>query len=313
MHVPTDAGPDTRRAIQEILDELRSLKNKMGFSSRDFVTPAEIDDLRKEISRATQRPQTLDFEDVMRGAGTAHSLGFVPDTGPYAPMDANFDRAGTANTLGPNSLTGGNAGDLRVLHEDGRWKYIADGLIHSVPGAIGGAAKSQRLVEVSASLAVDNALKADTIHCREIYVRHIPYCVLRRSSNQTLTTGANTAILFDTEDTDTDGLHDLVTNTSRLTISRTGLWLVGAALRFAGNATSFRRTTIVRNSTDVLSSMNMETVTAVVQDIALPVVLRRLTAGDFLELFAVQNSGGNLDVQATNFLSPYLWAYWMAM
>ena len=44
-------------------------------------TKDELDKLRKDVARFVRRPNTLDFNDVFRGAGPAHAIGHVPDAG----------------------------------------------------------------------------------------------------------------------------------------------------------------------------------------------------------------------------------------
>lgn len=53
-------------------------------------------------------------------------------------------------------------------------------------------------------------------------------CRVRRTTDQSLTLDTLTAILFDTEDFDTDTMHSTVSNTDRITASTAGYYAVGA-------------------------------------------------------------------------------------
>lgn len=63
---------------------------------------------------------------------------------------------------------------LRVLHQDGTWREIADGLISAVPSGTGGASTDQRVVNVRGSVAIaPGGLSTDSVHARTIDVNSI--------------------------------------------------------------------------------------------------------------------------------------------
>lgn len=128
------------------------------------------------------------------------------------------------------------------------------------------------------------------------------------SVNQSLASGVDTALAFDSErfDDPVDPLHDPASNNSRLTCRVAGRYLAGGSVRFASNGTGFRRLQIVRNGTGVIvvsepapSSVDSLTV-GVVKPVALGV-------GDYIELQARQDSGGALNVVAAAEFSPQFW------
>lgn len=293
-HIPREAPYDTQRAFQEIIEELRTLKSKLSSVSDTTAKQSDIDDVRGELRKATQRPQTLDFQDTFRGSGRAHAIGYVPDPFPFAPLSA----------------------DLRVLTENGRWEWILDGVLHVLPRGAAGTSIDQRIVNLFGSLAVLNGLSADSLHVREINAdrvnTRVPACTLHRTADQTIGTGTDTVVNFDAKDDDTDGLHSLTVNNSRITLSRSGRWALGFAGRFAGNATGSRRCQILWNGAVIRAIANWETVTATVQDISTPVLCQRFVAGDFFEVRVFQSSGGDLALQNSAAFSPYFWAYWVS-
>jgi hypothetical protein len=112
------------------------------------------------------------------------------------------------------------------------------------------------------------------------------------------TTGVYQSILFDAEAVDTDGMHDLVTNNSRLTVQTPGKYLVTGQVIFAFSATGRRLARLVVNNTGAgaLGETEVATSTVAGSSTAVPVSGQELSlvAGDFIELQAFQNSGGNL-------------------
>lgn len=126
-----------------------------------------------------------------------------------------------------------------------------------------------------------------------------PRCQVFHNTTQALANGAITAVLFNSEDYDVGGLHDTGVNTSRLTIPTggDGFYLFVATISLAapgGNSlsVSWKKNggTVVSTAT-IVSAPAMGGNPAQVQTIALlPVV-----ATDYLEVFAVQDSGGALN------------------
>lgn len=127
----------------------------------------------------------------------------------------------------------------------------------------------------------------------------VPRLSVYASAGQTLTTNTVTLITFDSELYDTDSMHSTSTNTSRLVVNTTGLYTVNIGITYASNATSWRYLHVRKNSggsgaggtsvyqsffSGLATSNNNTTATF---DIS-------LTAGDYLEVFGSQNSGGNL-------------------
>jgi hypothetical protein len=125
-------------------------------------------------------------------------------------------------------------------------------------------------------------------------------CSVYKSANQSLTNATLTAITFDSEYFDTDSMHSTVTNTSRITVAtgQGGKYLLIGNLVYAANATGFRQFFIrVNGSNDWYSANNP----AYAGNSSFPFYIGSqfvltLAAGDYVELFGMQNSGGALDV-----------------
>lgn len=118
---------------------------------------------------------------------------------------------------------------------------------------------------------------------------------LRKSADQSIPNNAWTAISWDVEDYDTLGGHDNVTNNSRFTAPTTGIYSVQIHVAFATNSANAKYLSIYRNGTQLSgwcerSTETTPTVLGLVREIA-------LTAGDYVQAFIYQNSGGSVALQ----------------
>lgn len=125
---------------------------------------------------------------------------------------------------------------------------------------------------------------------------------------------------FDTETYDTDSMHDLVTNTSRVTAQTPGRYEITAVVSFAGNATGDRRAQIRQNAAGAIGGGTQVSQLAahpaavgasVLTTVELPARDIYLNAGDYVELFVWQNSGGALALTA-DAPNTYLRARWVS-
>lgn len=119
-------------------------------------------------------------------------------------------------------------------------------------------------------------------------------CRLTNSANQSINNTTVTAITFDTETFDTDGFHSTVSNTSRITIpsGKGGKYLVFAMGMFVANTTGRREFNFRVNG----SSYSYHTTNALSSGGTWHLVstVLNLSATDYVELMAWQNSGGAL-------------------
>lgn len=126
--------------------------------------------------------------------------------------------------------------------------------------------------------------------------------LVSKSASQTLTTGVSTAINFNAESYDTDSIHDNVTNNTRLTVPTgvTKVRLIGSAT-FAANATGVRQLLIRKNNSSFIGrhyGYDNDPQGSIVSSLSAHTSIVEVTGGDYFELHAYQNSGGNLDVTA---------------
>ena len=124
-------------------------------------------------------------------------------------------------------------------------------------------------------------------------------CSLTKSAAQTLSNATATAITFNGENFDTDAYHDNSTNNSRITIpaGKGGKYVVSARATFASNITDQRRIQLrVNGSATAIDLFNTSTGVAGEPFTMQTIRFLSLSAGDYVEMFAFQQSGGNLDL-----------------
>lgn len=127
------------------------------------------------------------------------------------------------------------------------------------------------------------------------------------TATQSIATGTWTTITFNSEFYDTDAYHSTSTNTGRFTVptGKTGYYLLNAMALFAINTTGFRQLRFTKNGSFLIASGDVSgSVTNQYPYVMLNTTLY-LTAGDYIELGAYQNSGGNLNVYRDGQSSTY--------
>lgn len=123
------------------------------------------------------------------------------------------------------------------------------------------------------------------------------------SVQQTLTTAVWTAVTFGTELIDTDGMWSSGSPT-RLTVATAGRYDVHARIGFNGNATGVRDLKFYKNGVALSPHYSRETGSATGNTVELTAVLD-LVEGDYIEVYAFQNSGGNLAIGYSADSMPY--------
>lgn len=124
------------------------------------------------------------------------------------------------------------------------------------------------------------------------------FCSVTNSAAQSIpNAGASyTPITFDSEASDSKGMHSTVTNTSRVTIVIPGTYTVAGSLRYAPTAGGIRETLLRLNGTTVFgdtgsdgsANFDLVNVSGMVQCVA----------GDYIEMCGYQTSGAAINSQA---------------
>lgn len=119
------------------------------------------------------------------------------------------------------------------------------------------------------------------------------------SGVQAIANATETAIAFNTNDSDVGGVHSTSTNNTRFTVpvGGAGRWLLLGVVDFALNTTGSRKIKIVKNGA---ADITYRTESAVQDnDTVLEVSYLDLAAvdGDYYEFFCAQSSGGSLNTR----------------
>lgn len=121
------------------------------------------------------------------------------------------------------------------------------------------------------------------------------------TANQSIPNNTATAIIFDSEVYDTGSYHSNTTNPARFTVPATGIYLITAMVNFAGNGGLNLGWLQVNGTTtialqDMYGSFNTSAIN--LSSIA------NLTAGDYVELIAYQNSGAAVNTTKQTAYAP---------
>lgn len=141
-----------------------------------------------------------------------------------------------------------------------------------------------------------------------------PLARLNQTAAQTLADATGAAVNFDTEVVDYDAGHSTTTNTSRYTAQTAGYYMVSGAVGFVGNATGSRLAWLAVNGTAVNGSeVGFGTVPNNGHvEITVPATLVYLNSGDYVQLFAYQTSGGNLNTFLSGVIQPIMLVLWVS-
>lgn len=121
------------------------------------------------------------------------------------------------------------------------------------------------------------------------------------STNIAIANDTSTALTFDTERWDTDGMHSGATP-SRLTINTPGKYYIYGHVEWGNPGTGFVvQLSITLNGATILASHREPAIDTARQSVS---THYELSAGDYVELIVLQTSGASLNVQASPNFSP---------
>lgn len=124
------------------------------------------------------------------------------------------------------------------------------------------------------------------------------------SGDITIGNSSWTALTFDSERYDTDTIHSTVANTSRLTATTAGYYLISATARFDFNTTGQRILMIYLNNTTGIARQGIGNADATNREHLNCTTVYYLSASDYVEAQVYQDSGGNLDIEQVGNYSP---------
>jgi len=115
------------------------------------------------------------------------------------------------------------------------------------------------------------------------------------NATQSIATGTDTVVTFNSEDFDTDGFHSTVSNTGRITIpsGKDGKYLVNAG-GFFNNITGNKEGRLYKNGSQIVTNGISGSQTGIAGFWINYII--SLVATDYIEFRVVQNTGGNADL-----------------
>lgn len=152
-------------------------------------------------------------------------------------------------------------------------------------------------------IAASTGVATTIPHSDHVHAVVVPLCRVYNSANESLTSGVDTAITYDSERFDNDTMHDTASNTSRLVAKTAGKYLMTACVRFAANATGQRSAAFRLNGSTYLVSNLANAAAAGVTDVNVTCVYD-MAINDYVEVIANQSSGGALNVTTQGNISP---------
>lgn len=115
------------------------------------------------------------------------------------------------------------------------------------------------------------------------------------TSGQTITTASATDINFDSEEFDTDTMHDNSTNNQRITFTTAGKYLITGSVNFASNSTGGRQVLIVHSGEGLQDHSSTPAVSGFSTRLNVSTIIN-CGAGSYATLRVYQDSGGDLAV-----------------
>jgi len=141
-----------------------------------------------------------------------------------------------------------------------------------------------------------------------VQAQQMPAARVTHNAAQGTTTAVDFVLAFNTERFDqmgggADTMHDTVTNNSRLTCRYAGIYLISGNIQFASNATGTRYVKIRLNGTTEIARVQLVAAASDTHTLHVS-CLYSLAVNDYVELLALQSSGGNLNVNSAANYSP---------
>jgi hypothetical protein len=141
----------------------------------------------------------------------------------------------------------------------------------------------------------------------------IPSARAFHNANQSVPGNATfTSIALNSERFDTASLHRTDIDTSRLTVSSAGVYVLNANVTWEQNATGARELNIRKNGTTIVARVVQAGTAGGNTTDQSVTTLAQLAAGDFVEVVVRQNSAVALNVLAAPDFSPEFAASWIA-
>lgn len=129
-------------------------------------------------------------------------------------------------------------------------------------------------------------------------------CRVYNNLDITITHNTDTPLTFNSERWDTDGIHSTSGSTGYLICQTPGYYIITGHVQFEGNTAGHRQIWISLNGTTDIGRVSMNPYNITPPARICITTVYYLDAGEYVELYVYQSSGGNLDVISISNRSP---------
>lgn len=144
-----------------------------------------------------------------------------------------------------------------------------------------------------------------------LFLHSPPACRVYHNADQSVPNATDTPLAFNQERCDTDGMHNTITNSSRITFNTAGVYVVTGHVRYAPNATGVRQAIIRKNGSTLIAVSQFATPFTRAGTNVFVSTIYKFAEDDYVELVCNQSSGGNLNVTASAEYSPEFAVAWV--
>jgi hypothetical protein len=124
-----------------------------------------------------------------------------------------------------------------------------------------------------------------------------PACAAYNNATQSIANATAVAVALNAEYYDTDGMHDTVTNNSRITIATDGIYVVTGNVLFDIGGTGIRDIAIYKNGTTTYRGAGTNNMSAsFFTDLSVASTMS-LVAGDYIQLYVYHTQGTAINVR----------------
>lgn len=156
IRVPPDAPRNTQSAFDDVNAALIDIQRQIDQLS-SVAPDATIADLKRTVAKLGRKPNSLDFNDVVRASGPAHALGYAPDPGLQADYEATLNEDGRFRPL--------FRGVIRLATRLGILSTDRDPVAGNTPFA-------GEIVNLLGSLAITGNIGASKAYLKDLEVLH---------------------------------------------------------------------------------------------------------------------------------------------
>lgn len=147
-----------------------------------------------------------------------------------------------------------------------------------------------------------------TLTTNNIGGKNTPAFLAYQTGAQTISTATPTKIQFNTELFDTNGMYDHSTN-YRFTPTTAGKYVVGAKIKYNNVASARLYTMIYKNGSEYERTEKRNDSTGTDPDPISNLIIDFNGSSDYVEVYGLQESGGNIDTNVATVTRMYFFAY----